>query len=159
MELQRTKISGRVVVAIALLFFSSVTHAKRGPKPVAPPIKVNGIEFRAPNSPESEGVIEAWDPTSNKLLWSRRVYRNLKNPLVEEDVQWVFIKTMSLAANNQEIIVTDERGRTHLISIKPPVARFVMWQVAAISGIAVVFSALILLEKRRRRNLSMLSES
>src|SRR3954469_709491 len=85
--------------ALLLGSFGPVAYAKRGPKPVVPPIEVNGMEFRAPNQPETEGNIEAWDPKSNTLLWSKRVYRNLKDPLAEQDVQWNFIKSMSFASN------------------------------------------------------------
>jgi hypothetical protein len=159
LELRRPKTAAFIFGAIALLFFSPVAYAKRGPKPVVPPIQVNGIEFRAPNSPESEGMIEAWDPTSNRLLWSRRVYRNMKDPLAEQDVQWVFIKSMSIAPNNQQLVIADERGRTHLVNIKPPVVRSVISQVIAIPGVAIVLWTLILLQKRRRRHSSLPTES
>jgi hypothetical protein len=63
--------------------------AKRGSRPVIPPIQIYGVEYRAPNTAETEGVIEAWDAKSHTLLWKKRVYHTFKIPFVEEDAQWI----------------------------------------------------------------------
>jgi hypothetical protein len=110
----------KLCVVAACAFLVVGAHAKRGPKPQVPPINVNGIEIRAPNNPDTEGVIQAWDPNLNKLLWSKRVYRTLKDPLLEQDVQWVFIKSMALTPDQRGLVIVDERDRTHLVPIRAP---------------------------------------
>jgi hypothetical protein len=137
-----------------LLLFGSITYAKRGPKPIVPPLQVNGIEFRAPNLPQSEGIIEAWDPKSNTLLWSKRAYKSLKDPLTELDVQWVFIKAMTLAENNRDLVIVDERGRTHFVSIAAPVAHHGKWNYVVIALTLAILVTLALRAQHRRNDFS-----
>jgi hypothetical protein len=74
-----------------------------------------GVRYVAPNDNGRRGYIQAWDAKSN-LLWSVTIFRNFINPLLEEDVQWVYIKTMSL--NDGKLMVTDERGRSFSVDLK-----------------------------------------
>jgi hypothetical protein len=95
----------------------SGVSAKRVAPPVISPIKVNGVEYRAPNTPDLEGVVQAWDLGKTNLLWSKKVYSTAKNAQLERDVQWVFIRSMTLGASGAEILVVNERGEKYVLNL------------------------------------------
>jgi hypothetical protein len=131
-----------------MALFAPMAHAKRGPKPVVQPIQINGIEFRVPNNPETEGIVQAWDPISNKLLWSVRAYRNPKIPLLEKDVQWNFVKLMSLASNNRDLVIVDERGKTYFVSVDQPRVESRFWKTTAPLTFGLIVTTLIFRKRR-----------
>src|SRR6266851_2592289 len=107
---RRTLLSRRVIIAIGailllcadaivLLDFSSpVVAAKRkAPAPIKPVI-IAGIEYRVPNKMETEGIVEAWNITPRKLLWTREIYLTLKFPsfVMETDTQLNFITSLTV---------------------------------------------------------------
>ena len=89
-------------VLLMLLLFIGPAAAKRGPAPVV----YEGVRYEVPNDPPRMGVVAAYDAASGQEIWERRVYE-----VTEPDVQWVFIKEMTI--NKDTLIVTDERGRTY----------------------------------------------
>ena len=52
----------------------------------------------------------------NKKLWDLTVFTNRIDPKLEEDVQWVFINTLSM--HDHTLIVTSERGTTYQIDLQ-----------------------------------------
>jgi hypothetical protein len=93
-----------------------VAHAKRARAAKVEPVIYDGVRYVAPNDNGRRGYIQAWDTKTNKLLWELTIYRNFINPFLEEDVQWVFIKKLSLA--DGKLIVVDERQRAYSIDLK-----------------------------------------
>lgn len=86
------------------------------------PVIYEGVRFTAPNDDGRRGYVQAWDTKTNKMLWEVTVYRNRINPLMEEDVQWVFIKKLSVV--DGKLIVVDERDRAYSVDTKThPVKR------------------------------------
>lgn len=100
-----------------VLAATSGVSAKRVAPPVVSPITVNGVEYRAPNTPDLEGVVQAWDMGKTNLLWSKKVYSTTKNPQLERDVQWVFIRSMTLGASGSEILVANEKGEKYVLNL------------------------------------------
>jgi hypothetical protein len=96
--------------------FSSTALAVRASAPVVAPLIHNGVRYEAPNTYGRTAYLEAWDETSGKQLWKTAVFRNWINPLLEEDVQWVYIE--SLQIRDGKVLVTDERGRQYSIDAK-----------------------------------------
>jgi hypothetical protein len=94
----------------------AVAEAKRSPEPVVPPLEVGDVEIRVPNDIENMGVVEVWDPKSEKKLKDIRVYRIIIWLVTEADVQWVFIK--SIALDGDALVVVDEKNKTHRVSVK-----------------------------------------
>ncbi len=83
--------------------------AKRAaPKPVAP-VVLRGVEFRAPLSVDQIGFVEAWDAKAQKLLWKKRIYREVYLPFRERDVQWTFIDQLKII--KEEIHIRNEDGK------------------------------------------------
>ena len=82
--------------------------AKRAaPAPVAP-VVVGEVEYSVPLG--EMGFVVATDVKTRKELWRVRVYEVRIDPNLEEDVQHVFIK--SLTHERGMLIVTNERGDT-----------------------------------------------
>ncbi len=70
-----------VALGIAILVGAGAM-AKRGPRPDVPPVEIAGTEYRAPNTVETEGCIEAWDVKARTLLWRKKVYHRTPNSAV-----------------------------------------------------------------------------
>lgn len=113
----------RHLIATFILFalVSEVAYAKRIPAPKVVPVVHDGVRYVAPNDNGRRGYIQAWEATTNKLLWSVTVFRKLINPFLEEDVQWVYITTLRL--EDGKLIVIDERERAYSVDLKTHAVR------------------------------------
>lgn len=105
-----------VILAVIACWMPGIAHAKRPQAAKVEPVINKGIRFAAPNDDGRRGYIQAWDTKTNKPLWDLTIYRVSINPFMEEDVQWVFIKRLSLADNR--LIVVDERDRAYGVDLK-----------------------------------------
>ena len=74
-----------------------------------------GVRYIAPNDDGRRAYIEAWNIRTNKKLWDLTVFTNHIDPKLEEDVQWVFIKTLEI--RDGTLIVTSERGKTYRVDL------------------------------------------
>ena len=106
-------IAGIVAVALSL----TTGAAKRRAPPPIKPVIIGSVEYRVPNTVESEGVVQAWDTNSQKLLWKRKIYSTAKLPsfLKETDVQLNFITNMIAGPAANELTIFDERGRRYIL--------------------------------------------
>ena len=109
------------ILSLTLLLAPSLAHAKRGPPPKIEPVVYGGVRYVVPNDNGRQAYIQAWDKSTNHMLWSATVFRNAINPLLEEDVQWVFVKTLKLEHGN--LIVVDERDRAYSVDLKTHAVR------------------------------------
>lgn len=99
---------------------TTALHAKRAALPQVPPIALKGIQFTVNNSPDTMGVVTATDIRTGKKRWEKQLYTVQTNPLIEQDVQWVFIKKMEIhwptgspSSGNATLRVTNEEGKTY----------------------------------------------
>ncbi len=112
----RTGMRNLSTIACAFVVLAAPSaYAKRVPAPKVPPLIYQGIRYVAPNDNGRRGYIQAWDANTN-LLWSVTLFRNFIIPLLEVDVQWVYIK--SLRVVDGKLIARDERGRTFSVDPK-----------------------------------------
>jgi hypothetical protein len=102
-------------VAVALLL-PSLALAKRVAPAKVEPVVYQGVRYIAPNDDGRHGYIEAWDIRTNKKLWDLTIFTNRIDPTLEEDVQWVFIKTLNI--RNGALIVTSERDKIYRVDLK-----------------------------------------
>jgi hypothetical protein len=104
---------------LLILFMSTLLPCLTSAKRIAPstvePVIHAGIRYVAPNDNGRRAYIEAWDVKTNKKRWDLTVFSNRIDPKLEEDVQWVFIKTLSIEGDR--LVVTSERGNTYQIDI------------------------------------------
>jgi len=70
--------------------------AKRAAPVKVEPVIHEGIRYVAPNDDGRRAYVEAWDVETNKKLWELTVFTNRIDPQLEEDVQLIFIKTVSV---------------------------------------------------------------
>lgn len=106
------------MLAVAALGFLSPASAyakRKAPTPVAP-VVWQGVEYRAPLDVEHMGRVQAFDLPSGRKLWETTVYHVWIDPLLEEDVQWVFVKRLQM--QNGKLMVTNEHGKTYVLDPK-----------------------------------------
>ena len=72
-----------------------------------------------PNDISSEGIVEAWDIATGRLLWKRRIYISLKVPslLLETDVQLNFIQSMTSGPTGNDLTIVNEKGRKYILNV------------------------------------------
>ena len=106
-------------LAILLVLTLAVTQlaaAKRTAPANVDAITYDGIRYIAPNDEGRRGYVEAWDVETNKKLWELTVFTNPIDPHLEEDVQWVFIKSLNI--QDGRLLITLEDERTYQVDLK-----------------------------------------
>jgi ketosteroid isomerase-like protein len=98
------------------LLLPSLALAKRAAPAKVEPVIHQGVRYAAPNDDGRRAYIEAWDVRTNKKLWDLTIFTNRIDPNLEEDVQHVFINTLSI--RDGTLIVTSERGETYRVDLK-----------------------------------------
>ncbi len=66
------------------------------------------------------GYIEAYASDTGEKIWEKQVYKVDFNPLMEKDVQCIFIT--SLSVDKDTLAVIDEKGRR----FKVPLPKFIL---------------------------------
>jgi hypothetical protein len=103
-----------IFVAVALLL-PSLALAKRVAPVKVEPVIYQGVRYIAPNDDGRRAYIEAHVQT-NKKLWDLTIFTNRIDPMLEEDVQWVFIKALNI--RDGALIVTSERDKIYRVDLK-----------------------------------------
>jgi hypothetical protein len=104
------------LIVLTVLLLPSLSFAKRVAPPKVEPVVHQGVRYIVPNNDGRRAYIEAWDIQTDKKLWDLTIFTNRIDPMLEEDVQWVFIK--ALKALDGTLIVTSERGKTYRVDLK-----------------------------------------
>ncbi len=112
---RRACIRRAILIAFATAALSTSASAKRTAPTKVEPVIHEGIRYVAPNADGRRAYVEARDAQTSKKLWDLTVFTNPIDPKLEEDVQWVFIK--SLAIRDGKLMVTSERGATYQIDL------------------------------------------
>lgn len=105
------------VAAVAAAFLMT-SNAKRKAPPAIKPVVVGGIEYRVPNTIQTEGVVEAWTTNGPTLIWQKKIYSTLKLPgfLMETDVQLNFITNMTVGPGPGELSIANEKGQQYILN-------------------------------------------
>ena len=114
--INRVRMTRQVLTFAALVLLPSLALSKRSEPAKVDPVIHEGIRYIAPNDDGRRGYIEAWEIQTNKKLWELTVFTNRLDLKLEEDVQWVFIK--SLSQQDGMLVVTSERGKTYQVDLK-----------------------------------------
>jgi len=84
--------------------------------PVAAVIS-DGVRFEAPNQNNGKIIyLEAHSVADGTLLYRKEIYRNIIWPWLEEDVQWDFVRSLTLA--DDRILIVSEKGKRYLFDPK-----------------------------------------
>jgi hypothetical protein len=105
-----------LIFVAATLLLLGLAIAKRVAPAKVEPVVYQSVRYTAPNDDGRHGYIEAWDIQTNKKLWDLTIFTNRIDPTLEEDVQWVFIKTLNI--RNGALIVTSERDKIYRFDLK-----------------------------------------
>ncbi len=105
-----------ILIFSALAVLPCLAPAKRSGPPKVDPVIHEGIRFVTPNDDGRRAYIEAWDVQTNRKLWNLTVFTNTIDSRLEEDVQWVFIKSLSIEGGM--LLVTSEHGRRYQVDLK-----------------------------------------
>jgi hypothetical protein len=105
-----------LIFVAAPLLLPSLALGKRAAPAKVEPVIHQGSRYIAPNDDGRRAYIEAWDVRTNKKLWDLTIFTNWIDPKLEEDVQHVFIKALSV--QDGTLIVTSERGETYRVDLK-----------------------------------------
>ena len=105
-----------VLILFAIVLLPYAAPAKRTAPAKVEPVIYQGVRYVAPNDDGRRAYIEAWDVATNKTLWELTVFTNHIDPKLEEDVQLVFIK--ALTVRDGTLMVTSERGTTYRVDLK-----------------------------------------
>src|SRR5207249_10238111 len=93
--INRVRAASLVLRLAALVLVPSLALSKRTAPTTVTPVIHEGVRYVAPNDDGRRGYIEAWDIQTNNKLWDLTVCTNRIDPKLEQDVQWVFIKSLS----------------------------------------------------------------
>jgi len=108
-----TRLTGLI---LSTLLLPELASAKRLPALKVDPVVYEGVRYVAPNDDGRRGYIEAWNVSTNKKLWKLTIFTNPIDPNLEEDVQWVFIKSLNI--QDDRLMVTTEREKTYQVDGK-----------------------------------------
>ncbi len=117
-----TAVGAAILLCVGALIVISLSRtvivAKRKAPPPIKPVIIADVEYRVPNTIETEGVVEAWTTNPSRLLWKQSIYSTWKYPpfLKETDVQLVFITNMVTGPANNELTIADEKGNQYILN-------------------------------------------
>jgi outer membrane protein assembly factor BamB len=131
--------------AMALLWPASAFATRKAANPV-PPVVWQGVEYRAPLDVDHMGHVQAFELQSRRKLWETKVYHVWIVPLLEEDVQWVFVSSMQVQGG--KLVVRNEHGKSYRLDLKTgriegAMRYWLPWFVAGVFLMVVVFFAWI----------------
>src|SRR5436190_617196 len=103
--------------ALAAVMLSRTAAGKRKAPPILKPVLIGSVEYRVPNTIETEGIVEAWSTIPPKLLWKGKIYSTLKFPalLMETDVQLNFIANVTVGPSTNELTIANEKGARYIL--------------------------------------------
>lgn len=104
-----------VIVFFLAVLAPAAAYAKRGPKPKVDPVDYQGVRYM-PHGDGRTQYVQASDIKTGKTLWDVAVFSTTIIPLLEEDVQWVFIKQMFI--DDARLIVVAEDDRAYTLDLK-----------------------------------------
>lgn len=114
--INRIRVTRLVLGVAALVLVPSLALSKRTAPATVTPVVHEGVRYVAPNDDGRRGYIEARDAHTNEKIWELTVFTNPIDPNLEEDVQWVFIESLSI--QDDTLIVVSERKNTYGIDLK-----------------------------------------
>lgn len=96
------------------MFLGNSPLALRMEPPKIETVIYKNIRIVAENSsPDTMSLVEAFDINTDKLLWSKEIYKVKMNPSIEADVQWVFIEELRI--EDDRLIVINERQQIFIL--------------------------------------------
>ena len=95
--------------------------AKRAGPPDVEPVIISGVKFavihwgKSRGFGQNGGYIGAFDADTGTELWTLKVYDVSYDPQKEQDVQDIFIESMTKTESGDRLLITDEAGRAYSV--------------------------------------------
>lgn len=106
----------RLLPALLLFLVAFVpAEAKRAAADRVEPVIHEGVRYEAPNKDGRRAIIYANEASTGKHLWAREIFHITLKPDLEEDVQWVFIKRLSIEQGKLIILATN--GKSYSLNL------------------------------------------
>ncbi|BCU75952.1 hypothetical protein [Luteolibacter sp. LG18] len=101
---------------VTTVLAAGVCHAKRAAPAEVKPVVYGDYTLSAPNQPANAGQVMMTDNKGKEVRHVLKVYQYPVDPLLEKDVQWVFITALKLEGD--VITVTDEKNKTYTVDLR-----------------------------------------
>jgi hypothetical protein len=95
----------------------------RGAPPAVAPIVIDGIRYeqvmdaKVDDQPQRTGYLAAVKADTDEQLWLLRVYELTHVDNLEQDVQDVFFKSMSIEPSTGQLLIENEQGQTFSVDV------------------------------------------
>ena len=99
----------------SFVYAKKISLAKKITPPKIEPLIYKNIKFVVPNTVQEMGCVQAWDVEKGKKVWEKKFYSVFMSPFVQDDLQWVFI--ISLSVEDGKLVVVNEKGSEYKIGI------------------------------------------
>ena len=99
----------------SFVYAKKISLAKKVTPPKIEPLIYKNIKFVVPNTVQEMGYVQGWDVEKGKKVWEKKVYSVFISPFVKDDLQWVFI--ISLSVKDGKLVVVNEKGSEYKIGI------------------------------------------
>ena len=99
----------------SFVYAKKISLAKKVTPPKIEPLIYKNIKFVVPNTVQEMGRVQAWDVEKGKKVWEKKVYSVFISPFLKDDLQWVFI--ISLSVKDGKLVVVNEKGSEYKIGI------------------------------------------
>jgi outer membrane protein assembly factor BamB len=100
---------------LSIVLFCIPAEARVSHSESAPQIVYNDVVYIAPYS--RDGVVEARDNKTKKLIWEKRLYHVVILPSLEADVQWIYATGMYVDAKVSRLIVRNGKGTIYSLDL------------------------------------------
>lgn len=98
--------------------------ASRRPPPKVDPIEHQGVRYEQETQglrhglARTTGYLVAVDPASGERLWTLQVYETGSIEQLEQDVQWIFFRSMSLIEGQDALLIENEVGQRFIVDLQ-----------------------------------------
>lgn len=109
---------------LLVLWIAGLAFAKRMEPEHVPPVAFHGVLYsvshfnREPPWSMTGGVIEAHDSATGKRIGRYLIYTTFRTPFVEDDVQYVYIRSMTLDTASKTLHLVDERDNSYTFDLE-----------------------------------------
>lgn len=117
------------------------------------PVIYNDLRIVAENnSSDNMGIVQAFNVNTNKLIWSKKIYKVKIKSGIEEDTQWIFIKEIKIY--NDKLLVVNESNKIY--EVDPNTGKVLNdnnWIVISVLSLIIItlFIVTLYMYKRRRK--------
>ena len=142
-----------IVLLLVLYFICTVqVFASRSSLPAKiSPVIYNDLRIVAENnSSDNMGIVQAFNVNTNKLIWSKKIYKVEIKSGIEEDTQWIFIKEIKI--DNDKLLVVNESNKIY--EVDPNTGKVLNdnnWIVISVLSLIIITLFIVTVYMYRRR--------